>query len=107
MDPYSRASYDISHTSDWSIWNSKPTIYCNLYEKTGPEVYTKLTPVCVRFRYFEVGENNGQLRAVKAVDYEEKNLYFVVVVATDSAVDSRSSSINITVEVKQVISIII
>ena len=54
------------------------------------------------FRFFSIGEENGQIRTIKPLDYETAKLHKLMVTAADSGVHARMTSIEVIVQVEDV-----
>lgn len=52
--------------------------------------------------FFSIGADNGQIRTIKPLDYETAKVHYLLVTATDTGVNSRSTVANVTVLVEDV-----
>ena len=53
-------------------------------------------------RSFTINANSGQITTVQALDYETQNQYLLIVEAADGAIDRRSSTVTVTIQVLDV-----
>ena len=53
-------------------------------------------------RLFSIGANNGQIRTIRPLDFETGKVHYVLIEARDTAPDSRSTVLNVTINVEDV-----
>ena len=49
---------------------------------------------------FSIGQDNGQIRTLKPLDYEKAKVHYLLVTAMDGGVNPRYTTVNVTINVE-------